>query len=306
VSELGAPQRGLMNIGEEAKPPFAVLPDPSSLFLTRSKRLSTLAPGHELEPYLGFLAALTRAQHDILTGLPPVVPPAPETIKRALEHGMPPISRALLEPDEVLQQTIAQLLDRLAEVPMPAATAEAVRTLRATAPDARSALVLAALGENDATGDDLARRVLLLAALQVHFARLAALLPAQDLKPVADGACPACGSAPMTSSVVGWPGAHNTRFCACSLCGTLWNVVRIKCVLCSATGGISYHTIAGKPETVKAETCDSCRAYVKILYQVNDPALDPLADDVATLGLDMLMVEDGWRRGGQNPFLLGY
>src|SRR5581483_8222814 len=126
----------------------------------------------------------------------------------------------------------------------PGRGADAGRTLRATAPDARSALVLAALGENDATGDDLARRVLLLAALQVHFARLAALLPAQDLKPVADGACPACGSAPMTSSVVGWPGAHNTRFCACSLCGTLWNVVRIKCVLCSATGGISYHTIA--------------------------------------------------------------
>jgi FdhE protein len=33
---------------------------------------------------------------------------------------------------------------------------------------------------------------------------------------------------------------------------------------------------------------------------------DPSSDDVATLGLDMLMVEDGWRRGGHNPFLLGY
>jgi FdhE protein len=35
---------------------------------------------------------------------------------------------------------------------------------------------------------------------------------------------------------------------------------------------------------------------VKILYQVQDPALEPLADDVATLGLDMLMAEDGRQR----------
>ena len=45
---------------------------------------------------------------------------------------------------------------------------------------------------------------------------------------------------------------------------------------------------------------------MKILYQVNDAALDPLADDVATLGLDMLMAEEGWKRGGRNPFLMGY
>ncbi len=57
---------------------------------------------------------------------------------------------------------------------------------------------------------------------------------------------------------------------------------------------------------MKAETCDKCRSYVKILYQVNDHLLEPLADDVATLGLDMLMAEEGWKRGGHNPFLLGY
>ena len=59
-------------------------------------------------------------------------------------------------------------------------------------------------------------------------------------------------------------------------------VVRVKCVLCGSTGGISYQEIEGKPDTIKAETCDTCRGYVKILYQVNDPALEPLADDVAT------------------------
>jgi FdhE protein len=165
---------------------------------------------------------------------------------------------------------------------------------------------IASAALKDAPTEDVAQRVLVAAGLQVHFARIAALLDADDLKPVADGACPVCGSSPMTSSVVGWPKAHNTRFCTCSVCGTMWNVVRVKCVLCGTTARIGYHTVEGQPDGVKAESCDSCRRYVKILYQVNDPALDPLADDVATLGLDMLMAEDGWRRGGHNPFLLGY
>jgi FdhE protein len=293
-----------MNIGEEAKPPFAVLPDPSSLFLSRSKRLAVLAPGHELEPYLRFLAALTRAQRDIQDELPAVALPSFDRIDQAREHGMPPISLASFEPGEVAEATLDRLLDRLARADAPVETAAAIEALRSTSPDERRKMMSATLG--DLPADDIAQRVLVTAALQVHFTRLAALLRAEDLKPVADGACPVCGSAPMTSSVVGWPKAHNTRFCTCSLCGTMWNVVRVKCVLCSATGGISYHTIEGKPDTVKAETCDSCHAYVKILYQMNDAALEPLADDVATLGLDLLMTEQGWRRGGHNPFLMGY
>jgi FdhE protein len=304
MSEVGGPKPGLMNIGEEAKPPFAVLPDPASLFLSRSKRLATLAPGHELGPYLTFLAELTRAQHDIQAGLPPAPLPGFDRIGRALEHGMPPLSRTLLEPDGTTQATLERLLERLAGAGVPEQTATAIATLRSMVAEERARTVSAAL--KDAPADDIAQRVLVAAGLQVHVARLAALLAADDLKPVADGACPVCGSPPMTSSVVGWPKAHNTRFCTCSLCGTMWNVVRVKCVLCSATGGISYHTVEGKPDTVKAETCEACHAYVKILYQVNDPALEPLADDVATLGLDMLMAEEGWRRGGHNPFLLGY
>jgi FdhE protein len=63
MTDIGGPKAGLMNIGQEAKPPYAVLPDASSLFLTRSRRFEALAaPEHELGPYLWFLAAVTRAQ----------------------------------------------------------------------------------------------------------------------------------------------------------------------------------------------------------------------------------------------------
>jgi FdhE protein len=110
----------------------------------------------------------------------------------------------------------------------------------------------------------------------------------------------------MASSVVGWRAAPNTRYCTCGLCGTMWNVIRVMCVLCGATEGVSFRSIEGQPETIKAETCDACRSYVKIVYEIKDHTLEPLSDDVASVALDILLAEEGWKRGGQNPFLLGY
>ena len=239
---------------------------------------------------------MTRAQHEVAQDLPHAALPSFERIGQALEHGMPPISRAAFEPDDVVQMTIDHILSRLAEARVPAETAAAIQAVRVASPDVRRGMIAAALEDEVPTAGRRAgwpQRVLVAAGSAGPFRAAGGMLVADDLKPIEDGLCPVCASAPMVSSVVGWPKAHNTRFCSCSLCGTMWNVVRVKCVLCSATGGISYHSIEGKPDTVKAETCDSCRAYVKILYQVNDAALDPLADDVATLGLDMLMAEDG-------------
>ena len=84
---------------------------------------------------------------------------------------------------------------------------------------------------------------------------------------------------PRWSSAGGAPGA---RYCACSLCGTLWNYVRIKCTLCGSTEGISYLRSRRRRRHDQAETCDNCHGYVKILHQQKDPALDPVADDVAS------------------------
>jgi len=295
----------MTNIGEQAKPPFAVLPDPSSLFTGRAERLSALAPDHELGPYLDFLARLTLAQHEILAGLPPISLPPSERMAQSLAHGMPPLSRVTLEPDAAMIATVERLITRLAVGPLPQASAAAIEALGAALRGDGRQLIGAVLKETSPP-EDMAQRVLVLAGLQVHMVRLAAMLDASALKLVANAACPSCGSPPMASAVVGWPKAYGTRYCSCGLCGTMWNVVRVMCVLCGATDGVSFRGIDGKPDTVKAETCDSCRGYVKIIYQTNDTALEPLCDDVATAGLDMLLAEEGWKRGGQNPFLLGY
>ena len=104
----------------------------------------------------------------------------------------------------------------------------------------------------------------------------------------------------------GWRGPGGVRYCACALCGTLWNYVRAKCALCGSTAEISFQAIEGGDGAVKAECCGSCRGYVKVLYRLQEPGLDPIADDVASLGLDLLVKALGFRRGAVNPYLTGY
>src|SRR5689334_6351819 len=102
-------------LGEAAKPPFAVLPDPAAPFINRSMRLTTLAPAHDLAPYLSFLATLTRAQHDIQQDLALAAPPPFDRIGQSLDHGMAPLAKAQLGPDPAIELTLERCLDRLAD-----------------------------------------------------------------------------------------------------------------------------------------------------------------------------------------------
>jgi FdhE protein len=305
MSKAGTPRHDPVPIGEVAEPPFVRLPDPSRIFAERAERFAALANGHPLAPYLRFLSGLSAAQHRAQAGISaPELPPA-DAIARAREFGMPPLDRHRFTASAEFDATFDRLLQLAGEIEKPAAAAAALARVAGADPGRREAMIRNVLSDS-IPAEALADHVYVAAAMQLHFVRLAAQLDDKKLVPVGDGACPACGAPPVSSMVVGWPRAHGTRFCACSLCGTLWNYVRIKCAICASTAGIAYQEIDGGPGTVKAETCDSCKSYVKILHQQKDPALEPVADDVASLGLDLLVRESGYRRGGVNPFLMGY
>ena len=152
--------------------------------------------------------------------------------------------------------------------------------------------------------DLVAESLFVAAALQVHLARLATQLDAASVQPPAEGVCPVCGGAPVSSLIVGWTQASKARYCACSMCGTLWNHVRIKCTACSATDGIAYYTIEEGSKTIGVETCTTCRSYIKHMQQHEDSHLDPVADDVASYALDLLAREQDFRRAGLNPLFL--
>ena len=305
MSKSGTPRHDPIPIGDVTKPPFVRLPDPSRLFSARARRFAALAERHDLAPYLKFLSRISEVQDRVQDGLPAPMVPAAEAIEQSRQFAMPALDRRQLLADPVLKTTIDMVLTMFGDLDMPevARTGLAVAT---AAGDAERHAMAQALLEQAIPPDALAAHLFVATALQVHMARVASKLDVGRLVPVGDTLCPACGTVPASSLVVGWHGAHGARFCACALCGTLWHAVRIKCVLCGSTGGIAYQEIEGGPGTIKAETCSSCRRFVKIMMQLKNPEIDPIADDVASVGLDMLVGETGYRRGGFNPFLVGY
>jgi FdhE protein len=139
----------------------------------------------------------------------------------------------------------------------------------------------------------------------VYFTRLAAELPLDSLRLLPRrGLCPCCGSTPVAGLVTASGRTPGTRYLHCSLCATAWNHVRAVCISCGEARSLSLKEIEGDSGAVKAETCNECHSYAKMMYQPRDPNVDPFADDLATLGLDFLVAEAGWARHAPNPLLL--
>ncbi len=141
----------------------------------------------------------------------------------------------------------------------------------------------------------------LMAALQVYWVALASRLAPADVAALdVPGVCPVCGTLPVASIVRSDKGY---RYLHCALCATEWHLVRITCSQCQGNTHIAYHSIEGGSDAIRAESCDDCHTYRKILYQEKDPAVEPVADDLASLAIDLLMTEAGYHRGSGNPLL---
>jgi FdhE protein len=144
------------------------------------------------------------------------------------------------------------------------------------------------------------------AALQVYFTRMAADLPITALRLLPQrGLCPCCGSMPSAGLVTATGQTPGARYLYCSLCATAWNHVRTVCITCGESRSVSLEGIEGDAGIVKAETCNDCHTYAKTIYLAQDMKADPFADDLASLGLDVLVAEAGWSRHAPNPLLLG-
>jgi FdhE protein len=305
--------------GAELGPiPYLRLPNPASLFARRAERFAALAPGHTLSEYLELLSRLAAAQAA-----------ASATVRLAL-------AVARLSPERPLDASthrrgpawrdgLAVILAELSTVALPAEGRTALELLHTLPPpelDAMADRVLA----NAVLGTDLAAGPFAAAALQVYFTSLAAQLAPDAVARARDG-CPVCGSLPVAGVVLG---DDKLRYLVCSLCATQWHHTRVQCAACHKGDDIRYYALEGAraPEdgaaigparndggagaptaphggsSAKAEACPACKAYTKLFYVEKDPPLEPFADDVATLSLDLLMAEHGWVRHGVNLFLL--
>jgi FdhE protein len=305
MSDTGSNQPDPSMIGGVPQAPFVNLPNPSVIFARRAARLAVLAAASQLAGYLGFLASIAEAQAGLLPGLPEPELPDAATVARAGEFAMPPLDRDIFKTDAALRETCARLFAALAATQKPEAAEAALGRVIAADKAALDGMIANVLADS-IPFETVAEHVYVAAALQVHFARLAARLNATALVPVSVGVCPVCGGPPAVSMIVGWQGAEGARYASCALCSTLWNEVRVKCLACGSTKGVGYQEVDGQSGAIKAETCDECGSYVKILHQHKDVMLDPIADDVGSLGLDLLLRGSTYRRAGVNPFLIGY
>lgn len=295
-------------IKSSSEPAAVIVPD-IGLFAGRALRFEQLAAGHSLGGWLGFLATLTRAQHQALQSLPVLPLPGAAELQQAQAFRMPPLPAQSWPRDPIWHAVLRQLIDAVMPAAPELARADLTRLSTLSAPQ------LEALAERvlraDMAGEEAALLPYVAAALQVVWTALAARLGSSLAAIDVPGVCPCCGYLPVASVVktvnAGDQSIANLRYLHCALCNTEWNLVRVKCAACDANDSISYRQLEGpgvtQPGAMRAETCDHCKSYLKIVYQ-EQGGVDPVADDLATLALDILVDEAGYARAGPNLLLV--
>jgi FdhE protein len=281
--------------------PFLFLPA-RDLFARRAERFRLLSKGQHLGDYLAFLALLSDAQQDALNQFPVQSLPDSHEQARCREHGMPILDSRSWPRNPVWMGGLKMILRQMSEAALPQPARETVASLIKTS-DAE----LEAIGDRVLAGDlaNISPQELpfVAAALQVYWVHMASSLKEHAFGRLKQGGlCPVCGSYPSAGIVRGGGREQGLRYLSCSLCASLWHMVRIKCSSCEYTHGIHYYTLEGSNTAVKAESCNNCNSYLKLLYLGKDPQMEATADDLATLALDMLMDREGKSRGGPNLF----
>ena len=317
--------------------PRLLLPQPAVLYPARAERLRQLAAGNVhgipvdegLRGYLALMACVAEAQHTVAAAIGREGVPLPEqaALTQAHEHNMPPLPATGARP-KAWRTVFGRLLDALdAATDAPPQLAPVLATLRAT-PDAELEGIADAILGGFADGADPLRAPFVAAALQVSWSNMAAQLDESWAQPLMTGTlCPVCGSHPVASVIRIGGGSQGYRYLHCCVCESEWHMVRVKCSHCESTGKIAYQGVIDKENdpteaniaaaragesipkgsdptrVARAETCDECHTYRKIFNQEHDYHVDAVADDLASMMLDVLVSEAGYARASGNPLL---
>ena len=280
---------------------FLLIPD-RDLFSRRAERFRHLSRGHSMGDYLAFLALLADAQQEALSQFPLLPLPDPGEQALCREHGMPLLAARSWSRNPAWRGALTRILLHLSVAALPPAVDTAIAGLLQA-----SETGLEEMADRILAGEmaDVSPRELpfVAAALQVYWVHMASILGEDSFGRLEQGGlCPVCGSFPCTGIVRAGGSEQGLRYLSCSLCASQWHMVRIKCSCCESTHGINHYTLEGSNGAVKAESCDDCDTYLKLLYLEKDRQMEAMADDLATLALDMLMDKEGKVRSGPNLF----
>ncbi len=279
--------------------PFLLLPETENLFFDRAARLKSLATGHAMADYLGFVAEIALAQQQALNSLHPSLPEG--------TGGPVPLDHTRLHRDPVWQQVLRQIIAAVTPKAPPDYARWMNGLLEKATPGDLEQWAQGML-EGDPQHCDIGMMPMVAAALQVYWTALTRHLEANSIRHHPDGhaaqQCPVCNAPPVGSLVRSGATTQGLRYLACSLCNAQWHMERIHCVNCGESAKVFYYGIEGGDDTVQAESCDACHTYSKVMHMEKNPAADVIADDLATLPLDVLVGEAGFERYGPNPFLM--
>lgn len=278
--------------------PRLLLPDARQVFRQRAKRFQVLAEGHPLQAWLLFCAELSEAQQQLVSDSP-----LPEQADKVVDTAAEPWLPAGMG-DASWAYWRGLLANLHASTPNPALQ-ELLAGLQGWSREHWRVQAQAWL-QGEAVAVQAEAASFLGAALQVEWVQRASRVPAalarqHQGEPLL---CPVCGSHPMVSLIHTGDPNHGVRYLVCSLCSSQWQVARAKCTNCASHKPVSL--LSETPQdAIQGECCDACHSYVKVLSQIRDVQVDPCADDLATLALDILIAQEGYGHSARNLLQAG-
>ncbi|XNM52917.1 formate dehydrogenase accessory protein FdhE [Escherichia coli] len=282
--------------------PPLLIPRLKNLYNRRAERLRELAENNPLGDYLRFAALIAHPQEVVLYDHP-LEMDLTTRIKEASAQGKPPLDIHVLPRDKHWQKLLMALIAELKpEMSGPGAGSDRKiwKRHRLRSWKIWPAHCLPLISRPSAA----IKRRLSRAALSLYWAQMANLIPGKARAEYGEQRqyCPVCRSMPV-SSMVQIGTTQGLRYLHCNLCETEWHVVRVKCSNCEQSGNLHHWSLDDEQAAIKAESCDDCGTYLKILYQEKEPKVEAVADDLASLVLDARMEQEGYARNSINPFL---
>ena len=276
--------------------PAVLFANPKNLYQRRAKRLRDLAQNHPLSDYLLFAADIVESQLSTLEKNP--LPPQQFEQLNDIE----PLNAKTFKRNHIWREYLTEILDEI----KPKANEQVAATIEflekaSSAELEEMANKLLAQEFNLVSSD---KAVFIWAALSLYWLQAAQQIPHNSQVENAENLhhCPVCGSLPVTS-IVQIGTSQGLRYLHCNLCESEWNLVRAQCTNCNSHDKLEMWSLDEELALVRAETCGSCESYLKIMFQEKDPHVEPVADDLASIFLDIEMEEKGFARSGLNPFV---
>lgn len=109
--------------------------------------------------------------------------------------------------------------------------------------------------------------------------------------------CPVCGSVAQLARLEKDVGK---KILCCQLCGSEWRYMRVKCPFCCSEEQKKLKFLEEEKGPYRIDLCEKCKRYIKTLDErkggYDRGEIIPAVEDIATIYLDMLAEEEGYKR----------